>query len=250
MKTRDTDARTAPSPAPSRLERDAMAWPPGPWESEAGAWRTDVDYEAGTATFTPYAPDAAAPPATAPRRPAFGPMAREIFETVLLTALMFVGIRLVVQNFRIEGQSMEPTLYSDQYLLVNKLAYRLLGNPQRGDIVVFQAWGQDKDFIKRVVGLPGETVEIKDNNVYLNDEALDEPYLDGAPTRDTMHPVTLGEDQYYVLGDNRANSADSRAYGPLDAESIIGKAWLTYWPPENIGPIPNSLSSFASSASP
>jgi signal peptidase I len=196
-------------------------------------------------TFVPYvAPD------TAPRRSRVGnvaPFAREAVETILLTALMFVGIRLVVQNFRIEGRSMEPTLHTEQYLLVNKLSYRLFGEPQRGDIVVFEAWGQSKDFIKRVVGRPGDTLEIRDNAVYVNNVPLDEPYTQDGVTRDTIGPLTLGTNEYYVLGDNRGNSSDSRTFGPLPAENIVGKAWLTYWPPGSIGPIPSNSTSFASS---
>ncbi len=228
----------------ARLERDAMAWPPGAWEGTPGSWRSDV--EPGAESFVPYV----APALPMPRKvrwSGMGSLARELFETVLLTALMFVGIRLVVQNFRIEGRSMEPTLETDQYLLVNKLSYRLFGEPQRGDIVVFEAWGQDKDFIKRIIGRPGDDLEIRDSAVYVNGVALDEPYTKDGVTRDTLGPITLGTNEYYVLGDNRGNSSDSRTFGPLPADKIVGKAWLTYWPPGNIGPIPSNTTSFASS---
>ncbi|MFQ5459598.1 MAG: signal peptidase I, partial [Anaerolineae bacterium] len=206
----------------SRLERDAMAWPPASWEREPQAWRDDVDYGAdanasvgpGTAVLEP-----------APRRPAMarlGPVAREAFETLFLTALIFVGIRLVVQNFRIEGRSMQPTLHDGEYLLVNKMSYAVFGAPQRGDIIVFQAWGQDKDFIKRVVGRPGDDLEIRDNRIFVNEVAVDEPYLTDGTTGGPGGVIHLEDDQYYVLGDNRGNSSDSRTYGPLPGERIIG----------------------------
>ena len=118
----------------AQLERDAMAWPPGVWERTPGGWRTDV--EPGAESFVPYVAPAI-PMHRKVRWAGVGSLARELVETVLLTALMFVGIRLVVQNFRIEGRSMEPTLETDQYLLVNKLSYRLFGEPQRGDIDSF-----------------------------------------------------------------------------------------------------------------
>lgn len=230
--------------ARARLERDAMAWPPAGWERESSSWRTDVD--PGVESFLPYVTPAIPVPRKV-RWTGIGSLAREILETVMLTALMFVGIRLVVQNFRIEGRSMEPTLETAQYLLVNKLSYRVFGKPQRGDIVVFEAWGQDKDFIKRIIGRPGDELEIRDNAVYVNGVALDEPYTKEGVTRDTLGPITLADNEYYVLGDNRGNSSDSRTFGPLPADKIVGKAWLTYWPPGNIGPIPSNTTSFASS---
>ena len=234
-------------PASAALERDAMAWPPCDWERPPSAWRDDALAE--TDAFLPYeAVLGGAPAVEADRRapfPATGQAAREIIETILLTVLIFFGIRLVVQNFRIEGRSMEPTLHSGQYLLVNKLTYQLSGEPQRGDIIVFEAWGQDKDFIKRVIGLPGEEIEIRDGHVKINGDVLEEPYLDQS-TSDSIGPLTIPQDQFYVMGDNRHNSSDSRAYEPLEADKIIGRAWLTYWPPGEIGLIPSSLKSYAS----
>jgi signal peptidase I len=231
----------------ARLERRAMAWPPAEWEREPGAWRDDV--WSGPEPFSPYAPppggaEAVLPAPSTAGRAQVGTVAREILETIILTAVIFIGIRLIVQNFRIEGRSMEPTLHSGQYLLVNKMAYLGPGEPGRGDIVVFEAWNQEKDFIKRVVGVPGDVVEIRDSCVYVNGTCLDEPYLD-QPTTDAVGPFTLGSGEYYVLGDNRSNSSDSRAYGPLPRDRIIGKAWVTYWPPGDIGIVPNA-NSFAS----
>jgi signal peptidase I len=237
------------TPEAPQLERQAMAWPPAEWERALSAWRDDA-WGTGDA-FTPYdatlvAGDEDFGGLTAPTaRPSHRAFVREVVETIVLTGVIFLGIRLLVQNFRIEGRSMEPTLHSGQYLLVNKIAYRGLGEPRRGDIVVFEAWGQEKDFIKRVVGTAGDTVEIHDGSVFINGTKLEEDYLDQSTT-DAIGPVTLGEDQLYVLGDNRGNSSDSRAYGPLPREKVVGKAWLTYWPPNEIGLVPSADQGYAS----
>jgi signal peptidase I len=234
-----------PTVARDRLERNGMAWPPSSWERQPAAWRDDI--WAGPEAFLPYDATLTGPEPRAERAPRLGSgnLAREVLETVVLTLLIFLGIRMVVQNFRIEGRSMEPTLHDGQFLLVNKLAYRGFGEPQRGDVVVFEAWQQEKDFIKRVVGLPGDEIAIHDQLVYVNGSPLDEPYLD-QDTVDTIGSITLGDGQYYVLGDNRGNSSDSRTYGPLPSEQIIGKAWLTYWPPGQMGFVPDRQRSYAS----
>lgn len=195
---------------------------------------------------------------------------KELLETAILILLVFVIVRSLVQNFKIEGSSMEPSLHSGQYILVNKLVYfnfdlnapmRLLpgldeesrvvyplGLPERGDVVVFEyPKDPDKDFIKRVIGLPGETVAIRDGKVYVNNELLDEPYLNGAPTYcsatsevncDTA-PVVVPADAIFVMGDNRSNSSDSREWGPLKLDRVIGQAWVLYYPTEDWGFIPH-----------
>ncbi len=220
-----------------------MAWPPASWERSATGWRDDVSY--GPEPFYPGQIEVAWPervPAGARRWPA---LIREFADTLLLAGLIFLGIRLMVQNFRIEGHSMEPTLHPNQYLLVNKLSYRLFGDPQRGDIIVFQAWNDEKDFIKRIIAIPGDEVEIRDGAAYVNGVRLTEPYVAG-PTADSLPPRRLGRDEYFVMGDNRGNSSDSRAYGALPRNRIIGKAWLTYWPPGQIGLIADNHATFAS----
>lgn len=159
---------------------------------------------------------------------------REILETVLLTLVIFFGVRLVVQNFKVEGYSMEPTMHTGQYLLVNKAAY-LLGQPQRGDIIVFRfPRDPSRDFIKRIIGLPGETVEVKNGVVYINGMPLDEPYIRERPAY-TYPPKVVPQGHYFVLGDNRNNSHDSHTWDFMPREYLIGKAWFTYWPPRQIG---------------
>ena len=143
---------------------------------------------------------------------------------------------------------MEPTLVEGQQIWVNKLLYRVTGGPRRGDIIVFQAWDQDKPFIKRVIGLPGETVDVRDGGVFVDEVPVDEPYLE-QPTLGAEAPVTLGADEYFVLGDNRGNSGDSRYYGALPEDDIIGKAWVRYWPLSEIGLLNSTGRSFASDQS-
>lgn len=216
-----------PRQYPSTIEKHGMAWPPEPWEE-------DVSTPAG-------------PVLEAPRWDNARLLIREIVETVLLALLIFLLIRVVVQNFRIEGYSMEPSLHQGQYLIVNKAVYQWLHDPQRGDIVVFEyPRAPDRDFIKRVIGLPGETVEVRDGAIYIDSVPLEEPYLSDA-THGNMSPRKLGPNEYFVLGDNRDNSSDSRSWGPLPRDNIIGKAWLSYWPPRLWGPIPDPNYSFASS---
>jgi len=149
---------------------------------------------------------------------------------------------VAVQSRQIEGSSMEPTLHNGQRLLVNRLSYISTSEPQRGDIIVFRAWEQEEDFIKRVIGVPGDEIDIQDNHIRVNGYPLDEPYIANEPTFGTPGTVVLGPGEYYVLGDNRGNSSDSRLHGPLPAEKIIGKAWLTYWPPRDLGFISDTTS--------
>ncbi|HIC93572.1 MAG TPA: signal peptidase I [Anaerolineae bacterium] len=159
---------------------------------------------------------------------------RDTIETVLLTLIIFFLVRAFVQNFRIEGTSMEPNLHHGQYLVINKLAYRL-HPPVRGDIIVFRyPHNPKRDFIKRVIGLPGERVEVKGGRVFINGQELDEPYPLKAGTY-SWGPRILGPDEYFVLGDNRSNSSDSHSWGALPRANIIGKAWVCYWPPRYWG---------------
>ena len=176
---------------------------------------------------------------------------REILETVALAVLVFLILQAGVQNYRVEGSSMVPTLEDRQYLLVNKAVYMRVNleglaplvplldgsgvrypfhPPQRGDVVVFRfPLNPSRDFVKRVMALPGETVEIRQGVVFINGEPQEEPYVTHA-SKFIRAPVTLGPDEYYVLGDNRRASNDSRDWGPVPLENIVGKALVIYWP--------------------
>jgi signal peptidase I len=173
---------------------------------------------------------------------------RDILETALLTLAIFLGVRLGVQNFRVEGFSMEPTLHTGQYLLVDKVSY-MVGEPQRGDIVVLR-FPQDprRDFIKRIIALPGEEVEVRSGVVYIDGKPLEEPYIRDKPLyfygRQRVPP-----NQYFVLGDNRNNSHDSHVWDWLPEEYIIGKAWVSYWPVDTWGVLPHDGVEFVTAQS-
>lgn len=179
-------------------------------------------------------PGEAAPPS---RTTGWGSAARELVETVLLTLVIFFMIRFAIENYRIEGYSMEPNFHDGQFLLVNKINY-LIGHPQRGDVIVFRyPYSQPnnpKNYIKRIIGLPGEKVQVTNGKVYVNDVRMDEPFPFNHAAYD-WGPVTVGPDEYFVLGDNRPESSDSHSWGLLPARNIIGKAWVSYWPPQEWG---------------
>lgn len=185
---------------------------------------------------------------------------KELLETAIFILLVFFIVRGIVQNFKIEGSSMEPNLHSGQYILVNKIVYfhfdvnapmRLLPGqeempakiiypfrqPQRGDIVVFEyPRDRSKDYIKRVIGLPGDLIEFRDGSVYVNNRLLDEPYLTGnvtycSPGSDCYNgPVVVPPGSIFVMGDNRTNSSDSREWSALALDRVIGQAWVLYYP--------------------
>jgi signal peptidase I len=163
---------------------------------------------------------------------------REVFETLLLALVAFALIRLVVQNYRIEGPSMEPNLLEGQFLAVNKLAYRL-GRTQRGDVVVFHySNASPRDLIKRVIGLPGDRLEIVRGQVWINGQPVVEPYVREPGTY--SQALTVIEPGFvFVMGDNRNNSNDSRRWGSLPMDHVIGKAIFCYWPPRAWGLVPH-----------
>jgi signal peptidase I len=161
---------------------------------------------------------------------------REVAETVVPAIVIAVLIHVfLAQATRVYGQSMEPNLHTDMRLVVEKLSYRL-HTPQRGDIVVLRVRPEDELLIKRVIGLPGDQVEIRDGKVYVNSQPLDEPYLN-QETRGNLAARVVPPLHIFVMGDNRRASNDSRSFGPIHMDNIVGKAWLSYWPLEDIGPV-------------
>lgn len=154
---------------------------------------------------------------------------RELLFVFAPALVMAVVIHLfLAQATVVYGQSMEPVLHDQQRLIVEKVTYRL-HEPQRGDIVVLTLPFMPEKLIKRVIGLPGETLEIRDGALYINGALLDEPYIYNN-IRQNQPIRTINQNQYFVMGDNRGNSNDSRAFGSVDRETIIGRAWLRYWP--------------------
>ncbi len=153
----------------------------------------------------------------------------DLLETLLLAVILYAGINALTARVRVDGSSMNPTLQNGEYVLVSKLAYRF-GEPQRGDIIVFKYPGQPpQDLIKRLIGLPGDMVEVKDGVVFVNGQQLDEPYIAADPLYDGNWRVPDGH--LFVLGDNRNDSSDSHSWGLLPSDNVIGKAIVIYWPP-------------------
>lgn len=163
---------------------------------------------------------------------------REILLTLILALGIFLLVRTTVQNFVVEGYSMEPGLNDGQVVLVNKVS-SYLHPPRRGDIIVFRSVGQaDRDLVKRVIALPGETIEIRNGKTFINGEPREEPYA-RPKEGDFLRPTVVPPDSFFVMGDNRAHSTDSRQWGPLPRENIVGRAWLSLWPIGDWGLAPN-----------
>lgn len=178
---------------------------------------------------------------------------KELFETIILAVLIFLALHMSVQNFRVQGPSMEPTLEEGEYVIVNKLVYLNLvpweitnlipfvdveiGDPvypfhppEYGDVIIFKfPKDESRDFVKRVIGRPGDEIQISYGQVYLNGAALDEPYITH-PGQSNLAPQKVPDDAYFVLGDNRSASNDSRDWGTVPSQNIVGRAWLSFWP--------------------
>lgn len=240
---------------------------------EASAARPAAAEPAYGAALEGEAIEAPPVPARKPLVRRVGRVTRELVETLILALLIFLAVRAAVQNFQVEGSSMIPNLHDGEFLLVNKLIYaevdldaidrfipfvdigdgtrHVFRAPRRGDVVVFRfPRDPDRDFIKRVIGVPGDTVEVRDGTVFIDGQPLDEPYLTDKPNY-VLPPLTVPPGEYFVLGDNRPGSFDSHSwtsYAPtpdwpnppfVPEENIIGQAWLSYWPFSDWGLVPN-----------
>lgn len=163
---------------------------------------------------------------------------REVLETVILTLLIFWVINSITGRFRIVGSSMQPTLQEGWQVIVNKTAY-FFETPERGDIVVIESPtnAADPDLIKRVIAVAGDELRVFEGKVSVNGTELNEPYI-SAPTT-TNGSWTVPEDHVFVMGDNRPNSRDSRAFSFLEHEEIVGKVWVIYWPIDQVRQAPH-----------
>jgi signal peptidase I len=160
---------------------------------------------------------------------------REIAETVIPAVIIALVINLfLAQATQVLGQSMEPNLHSTQRVVVEKVTYRFFHGPRRGDIIVISLPEQSEMLIKRVVGLPGETIEVRGGQVYIDSEPLDESWTVN-PGGGSYGPRDIPPLHVFVMGDNRGASNDSRNFGPVAIEHIVGHAWFSYWPLEYVG---------------
>jgi signal peptidase I len=165
------------------------------------------------------------------------PLVREILITIALALVIFFSARATLQTYEVYQTSMEPNFFEGQRVVVLKAAY-WFGSPQRGDVVIFQSPLSDEEFIKRVIGLPGDTVEVTHGVVYINGLKLDEPYIKRSFSYSLSKEVVPSDD-YFVLGDNRDVSNDSHRGWFMPRANLIGKAWLVTWPPSDWGVVPN-----------
>ena len=178
--------------------------------------------------------------------PGFWHFLRDVLETLVLSILLFLAINAISARIRVDGSSMVPTLQNGEFVMVNRLAYRF-GDPAHGDVVVFHyPRDPEQEFIKRIIGLPGDTVRISGGDVFINGAEISEPYIAAAPRSEGEWLVPDGH--VFVLGDNRNNSQDSRNFGYVTMENVIGKALFIYWPPDEWGMV-RSTAIFNSSAS-
>jgi signal peptidase I len=165
----------------------------------------------------------------------------EALQPIVMAFAIFMMVYLFLfQPHKVDGSSMFPNFHDKEFILTDKISYRRI-EPQRGDVIIFHAPPPfDSDFIKRIIGLPGETVMVKDGGVFINDKKLAEPYLpssfvtmEKAFLREGV-PYTIPSGYYIVMGDNRGFSSDSREWGPISRSAIVGKAWVRYWPPDRV----------------
>jgi len=164
---------------------------------------------------------------------------------VVFLAILVMIYLFIMSPQEINGASMEPNFHNGEYILTNKVLYKIR-NPKRGDVVIFKSpRNKDVDYIKRIIGLPGDTVALRSNTFYVNNQKVDEPYLApdvvifGGSYLAENQEIIVPEGKYFVAGDNRPHSSDSREFGPIALEDFIGVAFLRYWPFDRAGVIPH-----------
>lgn len=164
----------------------------------------------------------------------------DVVETLVLSLILFLAINTMSARIRVDGYSMEPTMHTGEFVIVSKVAYNIgnfeTGKPERGDIIVFHyPRNPEQEYIKRVIGLPGDEIAVRNGEVYVNGQLLDEPYIKSAPAY--QGSWTVPTDSLYVFGDNRNNSSDSHNWGEVPLDLVVGKAIFVYWPPTEWGVI-------------
>ena len=169
----------------------------------------------------------------------------DIIEVIVFAVAIFLFVYLLIlQPHKIKGASMHPNFPDGEYLLTDKVTYRF-GDPKRGDVIVFKApINEEEEFIKRIIGLPGEEVSLRNSKIYINSKSIEESYIagnvitSGGNFLDEGLTVKVPEGEYFVLGDNRPHSSDSRSWGFVKRTKITGRAWLIYWPISSAGTVP------------
>ncbi|MCX6005505.1 MAG: signal peptidase I [Chloroflexi bacterium] len=160
--------------------------------------------------------------------------------TLLIAVVIYCSLQITIKSFKVYNISMLPTIQPNDHIILNKLAYQI-GTPQYGDIIIFYSPRHQEDLIKRVIAVPGNRVEVKKGKVLVDGEVLNEPYILEQP-KYTMFEQTIPPNNYFVLGDDRNNSDDSHNGWTVPIETIIGRAWLLYWPPDRWRVIQHSSS--------
>ena len=208
---------------------------------------SDVETTQPELEAQPQASEIARPRLTAGRR-----FRRDIVETVLLVIVIYTLVNLTTARAIVEGPSMQPNFYTGQLVVINRFAY-FFAEPQRGDVVVLHNPRADcqapskieesgcEDLIKRVIGLPGENIQIEQGRVYVNGTQINEPYVQDYCHVGCDGKWSLDENHYFILGDNRNNSYDSHSFGPILRSLIVGEAWIRYWPPQDANVIPHPV---------
>ena len=177
---------------------------------------------------------------------AIGTFLLDIIQVIFFAVAIFLFVYLLIlQPHKIKGNSMDPTFKNGEFLLTDKVTYRF-GEPKRGDVVVFKAPPDDKDeYIKRIIGIPGDNVLVQSGKVFVNDQLInEEAYLDqsvytqGGNFSNDGETIVVTQNEYFVMGDNRNHSFDSRNFGTIATEKITGRAWVVYWPPQKAGVVP------------
>jgi signal peptidase I len=159
----------------------------------------------------------------------------DIASTILLALLITLAVNtFMARAWIVDGPSMQPNLYYGERVMIEKVTYRLFHGPRRGDIVVVDVPDSPEPLIKRVVALAGETIEIRNRKVYIDGEPIEEPWVEYTATQD-FPPTTVPPLHVFIIGDNRPNSRDSRAFGPVHVDQVEGRALFIYWPPEHVG---------------
>ncbi|TET18330.1 MAG: signal peptidase I [Dehalococcoidia bacterium] len=161
---------------------------------------------------------------------------REILAIIIVAVVIFILLQTTIQSFEVYGDCMEPNFEEGQRLIINKAVYRFR-EPQRGEVIILHpppSTHQSTPFIKRIIAVPGDTIEIEEGVVYVNSSPLDEPYIKEPPSY-TIKRQKIPDNEYFVLGDNRNVAYDSHRWGTLPRQNIIGKAWLSIWPPSEWG---------------